>query len=69
MATAEEIAKAIVGQWGYEEAGWWEPIKQALIEAYQRGREDAYECALGIGSPSYNPETVDVGGLPLDDLI
>lgn len=66
MATAEEIAKAIVAEWGYEEAGWWEPIKQALQTFYMQGWVDGangYKNKLTPIRESYNTE---LGGeLPL----
>ena len=33
-----EKAKEIVGNWGYEEPYWWEPIAQALSKAREEGR-------------------------------
>lgn len=36
LATPEEIAKEIVGKWGYEEPYWWQPIATALKEYANR---------------------------------
>lgn len=40
--TAEDIAKKIVGDWGYEEPYWWEPITQSL-EAYASQQTQALQ--------------------------
>lgn len=39
----EEIAKEIVGKWGYEEEYWWKPIAEALSQAEERGRRRGIE--------------------------
>lgn len=39
----EEIAKEIVGKWGYEEEYWWKPIAEALSQAEERGRIEERE--------------------------
>jgi hypothetical protein len=36
----DEIAKNIVGEWGYEEEYWWKPISKHLQLAYEAGREE-----------------------------
>jgi len=34
---AEQIAREIIGKWGYEEDYWWKPIAQAITDAEKRG--------------------------------
>ena len=60
MANAEQVAKAIVGQWGYEEAGWWEPIMLALLMAYSNGFMD--------GSTGGSPNVSNIATLELLNL-
>lgn len=39
----EEIAKEIVGKWGYEEEYWWKPIAESLSQAEEIGRRRGIE--------------------------
>jgi len=57
MATAEEIAKALEGS-------GWEPIKQALMRAYGRGRADGIQSMYGEISLAFKSESENVGELP-----
>ena len=36
----KEIAKEIIGKWGYEEEYWWKPIAEAIDQARKEGREE-----------------------------
>jgi flagellar biosynthesis/type III secretory pathway protein FliH len=40
---AVEIAKEIIGKWGYEEESWWKPIAEALTQARRQGYEEGLE--------------------------
>lgn len=44
--TMEDRAKELIGNWGYEEPYWWQPIKQALIEAHEEGRKAGVREAI-----------------------
>lgn len=39
----EEIARGIVGKWGYEEKYWWGPIAQTLKDAREEGRKEVLD--------------------------
>lgn len=39
----KEIAKEIIGKWGFEEEYWWKPIAEALSQAEERGRRQVIE--------------------------
>ena len=42
----KEIARELVGKWGYEHEDWWKPIQEALEQKDQQMREMINSCPL-----------------------
>ena len=55
----EEIAREIVGKWGYEEEYWWKPIKEALDTAIAE-RDKEWEKAFRKAEKQYRLGSSDM---------
>ena len=49
-----KIAKRIIGNWGYEEKSWWEPIAKALEREHNQTKQELLSEAIKIFEPYRN---------------
>jgi len=60
-----EIAKEIIGKWGYEEKYWWEPIAKAITKVREEEREKITTWAKQNYSLSSQPLSAHVNYIKL----